>query len=90
VTVKRKPSKTRKRNNVYQGVRGKVVEFAEHAFESGVLYIHVGFKDKTELCWRIGASIVIERSHLADWKTGDLKELRVFVRHTQERKAWNE
>jgi hypothetical protein len=37
----------------YPGLRGKVVDWVEHKFEEGLLYIHVRFVDKTELCWRI-------------------------------------
>lgn len=65
----------------YPGVHGKVVDWADHAFEEDVLYLHVRFTDKTELCWRIGTSIVIEEADLSNWKTGDFKQLGVFVEH---------
>ena len=35
----------------YPGVRGKVVDWVEHRFEDGTLYIHVRFKDRTELTY---------------------------------------
>jgi hypothetical protein len=63
----------------YPGVQGKVVEWAEHVFEDGALYIRVRFTDKTELCWTIGTASVIQEADLSDWKTGDEKQLEVFV-----------
>jgi hypothetical protein len=63
----------------YPGVRGKVVDWVDHAFEDDVLYLHVRFTDKTELCWRIGMSLVIEEADLSDWKTGNFKQLAVFA-----------
>ena len=55
----------------YRGVRGKVVNWVEHTFEEGMLYIHVRFTDKTELSWRITTRMTIEESDLADWTSGD-------------------
>jgi hypothetical protein len=63
----------------YPGVHGKVVDWVDHAFEEDVLYLQVRFTDKTELCWRIGTSIVIEEADLSDWKTGNFEPLAVFV-----------
>lgn len=67
------------RGRQYPGIRGKVVEFAEHAFEEGTLYIHVRFTDKTELCWRISSSTLIEEADLSDSKTGDFRQICVFL-----------
>ena len=50
---------------------GKVVDWVEHKFEEGILFIDVQFVDKTALPWSIGATIVIKEAHVADWKTGD-------------------
>jgi hypothetical protein len=58
---------------------GKVVDWVDHASEDDVLYLHVRFTDKTELCWRIGTSLVIEEADLSDWKTGNLKQLAIFA-----------
>ena len=63
----------------YPGIKGKVVEFADHAFEEDLLYIHVRFTDKTELCWRISSSMRIEEADLSDWKTGNFRQICVFV-----------
>jgi hypothetical protein len=65
----------------YPGIHGKVVDWADHAFEEGILYIRVRFADKTELCWRIATSTMIEEADLSDWKTGNIKQLKVFVQN---------
>jgi hypothetical protein len=67
------------RGGQYSGLRGKTVDFADHAFEEGLLYIRVRFTDKTELCWRITSSVLIEEADLSDWKTGDSRQICVFV-----------
>jgi len=71
----------------YRGLRGKVVDWVEHKFEEGLLYIHVRFADKTELCWRIATRMTIEEGDLSDWKCGGFEQLRVFVRNEQDRSA---
>jgi len=71
----------------YRGLHGKVVDWAEHRFEEGLLYIHVRFVDKTELCWRISTRMTIEESDLSYWKSGDFEQLRVFVKNERDRSA---
>ena len=68
----------------YRGLKGKVVDWVEHKFEEGLLYIQVRFTDKTELCWRITTSMTIEEGDLADWTSGDFRQLRVFVRNERD------
>ena len=63
----------------YPGIKGKVVDWADHAFEEGILYVRVRFTDNTELCWRITSSTLLEEADLSDWKTGDCKQLRVYA-----------
>ncbi len=69
----------------YRGLHGNVVDWVEHKFEEGLLYLHVRFTDKTELCWRIATRITIEEGDLSDWKSGDFEQLRVFVRNERDR-----
>ena len=66
---------------IFLGV--KYFEYS-HKFEEGLLYIHVRFTDKTELCWRITTSMTIEEGDLADWTSGDFRQLRVFVRNERD------
>lgn len=74
-----------RRGQRYRGVRGKVVEWVEHTFEEGSLYINVRFADKSELCWRIATRMTIEEADLADWTSGDCKQVQVFVRNERDR-----
>jgi len=76
-----KPARAR----VYPELRGKFVEHVEHRFEEGILFLHVRFTDNTELCWRITTGLTIEKADLADWKSGNLKQLKIFVRHEKDR-----
>jgi hypothetical protein len=63
----------------YPGVRGKIVDWAEHVFEEGMLYVRVRFTDKTELCWTLQTAHLLRESDLSDWKTGDCKQLAVYA-----------
>ncbi|MFZ1006110.1 MAG: hypothetical protein WAN65_04705 [Candidatus Sulfotelmatobacter sp.] len=63
----------------YPEAHGKVVDWVEHRFEEGILFIDIQFIDKTALCWSIGSAAVIKEAHLSDWKTGDQKLLKRFV-----------
>jgi hypothetical protein len=65
----------------YSGVRGKIVDWAEHVFEEGMLYVRVRFTDQTELCWVLQTAHVILEADLGDWKTGDFKQLTIFVQN---------
>jgi hypothetical protein len=85
VIRKRKPIAPRRNNfnpgHRYPGLRGKVVDWVEHAFEDGRLYLQVRFTDHTELCWQITTSLSIDQGDLSDWKSGDFKQLGVFTRN---------
>lgn len=72
------------RARAYRELRGKIVEQVEHWFEEGILSLHIRFADKTELCWRITTGMTIEKADLADWKTGNLKPLKIFVHHEKD------
>jgi hypothetical protein len=63
----------------YPGVRGKIVDWAEHVFEEGMLYVRVRFTDKTELCWTLQTAHLLTETDLSDWKTGDCKQLAVYA-----------
>jgi hypothetical protein len=78
------PSRDVMRGRQYPGIRDKVVDWVDHEFEEGILYIRVRFADKTELCWRITTSTWIEEADLRDWKTGNFRQLRVFLQAKRE------
>jgi len=63
----------------YPGIKGKVVQWADHAFEEGILYIRIRFTDNTELCWRVTSSTLLEGADLSDWKTGNFRQICIFA-----------
>lgn len=63
----------------YPGVHGKVVDFIDHKFEEGLLYIHVRFMDKTEVTFTLASRLVIEEADLSDISTGDYKPINMYV-----------
>jgi hypothetical protein len=64
----------------YPGLHGKVLDWADHRFEEGMLLLRVRFMDETELCWTIQTATVIAEADLCDWKTGNEKQLKVFTK----------
>jgi hypothetical protein len=73
----------RKRGKQYPGVRGKVVNFIEHQFEEGMLFIHVRFMDKTEVSFTLGCRLYIKEADLSDISTGDYKLLKEYVAYEE-------
>lgn len=67
------------RGRQYPGVRGKIVDWVEHEFAEGTLYIHVRFQDRTELTYTLGCRLVMEEAVLGDLSTGNYRTVRQFV-----------
>jgi hypothetical protein len=63
---------------VCSGVRGKVVDRIEHQFEDGRLYLHVCFRDKTEVSSAFSSRLAIEEAMLTDMSTGNSKPLKEY------------
>lgn len=64
----------------FLGLKGKVVKRVEIGKgEDHDLYIHVRFRDETELCFWLTSRIVIEEADLGDWKSGDFVQKRAFI-----------
>lgn len=64
----------------FLGLKGKVVKRVEIGEgEDHDLYIHVRFRDETELCFWLTPRIVIEEADLGDWKSGDFVQKRAFI-----------
>ena len=60
-------------------MHGKAVDFIDHGWGEGALYIHVRFMDKTEVCWRLAAHLTIKEADLSDWKRGEFDHIRTFL-----------
>ncbi len=46
-----------------------------------VALLRARFTDQTELCWVLRTAYVILEADLGDWKTGNFKQLAVFVQN---------
>jgi hypothetical protein len=87
MTAHRSPSAGKRApGSQYPGVRGKVVAYAEHAFDDGMLYVRVRFTDQTELCWKLRTAHVILEADISDWKSGDCQQLAVYVQNESDLK----
>jgi hypothetical protein len=72
---------TQKLGKKYPGVRGKVVDFVDHKFAEGRLYIHVRFHDNTEICWQVDCALTLREVDLSDWRDGNFKKIKTFTRN---------
>ena len=64
----------------FPGLKGKVVKRVEIGKgDDHDLYIHVRFRDETELCFWLTSRIVIEEADLGDWRSGDFVQKRAFI-----------
>ena len=72
-------SKPLQRGKQYPGVHGKAVDFIDHGWGEGALYIHVRFMDKTEVCWQLTAHLTIKVANLSDWKRGQFDHIWTFL-----------
>lgn len=64
----------------FPSLKGKVVKRVEIGKgEDHDLYIHVRFRDETELCFWLTSRIIIEEADLGDWKSGDFVQKRAFI-----------
>jgi hypothetical protein len=67
------------RTRVYSGVRGKVLDRIEHQFEEGRFYLHLCFRDKTEVNFTLGSQLVVEEAALTDMSKGNSKPIKEYV-----------
>ena len=75
--------KVPERGRQYPGVKGKVVDWIEHKFEEGRLYIHVRFQDRTEVTFTVGSRLQFVEADLSDISTGDFKPIREYIRYAE-------
>jgi len=69
----------------YKEVRGKKVDWVNHAIEDGWLFFTVRFTDKTALHLIVTPELAVERLELSDWTTGDDKILRTYYKRRDKR-----
>lgn len=75
--IKKKYERLRKR---YKEVRGKRVDWIEHTYEEGSLYVGVRFRDGTYFSLDFSPQIVTEGVEFSDMSSGDEKPLKVYYR----------
>lgn len=63
-------------------IRGKRVDWVTYNFEEDELYITVRFMDKTALHIMVKPQLILNGVELSDWKTGDDKILRTYLRRS--------
>lgn len=68
----------------YPEVNGRVVDFITHAVEDGTLYFTIRFTDKTVFSLRYRCELVAVGAELGNWKTGDLKRIRQYMKPKSE------
>lgn len=75
--IKKRHEKLRKR---FKEIRGKRVDWIDHNYEEGRLYIGIRFTDKTYFSLQFSTRIVTDGIDFADVKTGDSKIIREYYR----------
>ena len=64
----------------YPEVHGKVVDFINNTVEDGTLYFNVRFTDRTAFTLQYQCAFVSIGAELGDWKTGDFKMIRQYMK----------
>lgn len=75
--MKKRLAKLRRK---YPEVRGKIVDYVTHFVANGTVYFSVWFKDKTAFSVRYGCDLSIVGADFSDWKTGDDRILREYIK----------
>src|SRR5437899_11190276 len=73
--IKKRYARLRKR---YKEIRGKKVDWVEHHYEEGRLYVGVRFADGTYFSLQFSPQIVTEGIEFLDIRSGDEKILRTY------------
>ena len=75
--IKKRYTRLRKQ---YKEIRGKRVDWIEHTYEEGSLYIGVRFMDGTYFSLDFSPQIVTNEILLSDMSTGDGEIIRTYYR----------
>jgi hypothetical protein len=75
--IKKRYARLRKR---YKEIRGKKVDWIEHTYEEGSLYVGVRFMDGTYFSLDFSPQIVTDGIEFSDVSSGDEKILKVYYR----------
>ena len=75
--IKKRYARLRKR---YKEIRGKKVDWIEHTYEEGSLYVGVRFMDGTYFSLDFSPQIVTQGIEFSDMSSGDEKILKTYYR----------
>src|SRR5258706_16333855 len=75
--IKKRYARLRKQ---YKEIRGKKVDWIEHSYEEGSLYVGVRFTDGTYFSLDFSSQIVTNEILLSDMATGDGEIIRTYYR----------
>ena len=75
--IKKRYARLRKR---YKEIRGKKVDWIEHTYEEGFLYVGVRFMDGTYFSLDFSPQIVTDGIEFSDMSSGDEKILKTYYR----------
>ena len=75
--IKKRYARLRKR---YKEIRGKKVDWIEHTYEEGSLYVGLRFMDGTYFSLDFSPQIVTDGIEFSDMSTGDEEILKVYYR----------
>ena len=78
--IKKRYVRLRKR---YKEIRGKKVDWIEHTYEEGSLYVGVRFMDGTYFSLDFSPQIVTNEILLSDMSTGDEEILKTYYRNRE-------
>jgi len=66
--------------NRYKEIRGKKVDWIDHSYEEGLLYVGVRFMDGTYFSLQFSPQIVTDGIEFSDMSSGDDEILKVYYR----------
>jgi len=75
--IKKRYARLRKR---YKEIRGKRIDWIQHTYEEGYLYVGVRFMDGTYFSLDFSPQIVTNEILLSDMSTGDEEIIRTYYR----------
>src|SRR5260370_21979993 len=75
--IKKRYARLRKR---YKEIRGKKVDWIEHTYEEGSLYVGVRFMDGTYFSLDFSPRIVTDGIEFSDLSSGDVQILKTYYR----------
>ena len=76
-SIKKRYDRLRKR---YKEIRGKKVDWLDHDYEEGFLYVGIRFTDGTYFSLQFSPQVVTEGIEFSDMSSGDDEILKVYYR----------